>query len=472
MADELVVPVDPLNEQTVLAAALADKAAREKLLRSVRPDHFLVPQHRPIWQAIGELHRQGLEPDRGALARTGKVDPGYLDAVAALAPSGDAGVLFHLDALLWDKQRALAVEGPLKDLLEALRDMHHAPDRVRAHARRTAEMLSGHGSGRYLVDGDALVAAQLAEIRERAAGRRRYPFGVPSLDYFEDGSPRLLAGAAPGMITVLTGLSGSGKSSVVAHLALGLAKQRRRVLFAAWEPGEGMTLELLACISLGMSRTSLLAGNVDEEGLARLERRMRALSQWVTFMENPFYRRDHGGKPTNERNLDIVEEHIAAARADVFIADLWERCLESDDPGPEKRALFRQQAMCKDLAVHGILLAQQRKDVEQRADKRPTREGIKGSGAWFEVADNLLGTHRPALWKNVEDTTVEIAILKQRWGRWPLCVEFDWDAEMGSIANGRSVAFDHAGEANEFDAGVARAKMPSMRPTNVNRGRR
>jgi replicative DNA helicase len=354
------------------------------------------------------------------------------------------------------------VEGPIKDLLEAIRDPRHPPDRVRAFARRVAETLSGHGSARFLVDAGELVRIQVAEIRERIEGKRSYPFGVPTLDRYEDGELRLTMGAAPGKVTVLTGLSGSGKSTLAAHIALGLARQRRRVLFGAWEPGEGMTLELLACFSCGMSRSALLGGKLSQDELTKLEKTMRSISQWVSFMANPFYRRD-GGKASNERNLDLIEEHIAASRADVFIADLWERALETDDTGEEKRALFRQQAMCKDLGVHAILLAQQRKDVEQRADKRPTREGIKGSGAWFEVADTLLGTHRPAMWKRMEDNTLEVAVIKQRWGKGMLCVEFDWNPDRGSIENGRSVEYDPGGEANEFEP----AKRPAMRPLHV-----
>lgn len=464
-AEGLAVPIDPVNEQAVLAAALMDGAARAQLVRKVKADHFLVQEHRVLWTAIAALQHRGVEPDRAAIARECSVDPAYLDEVVLLAPTSSGGVAYHVDALLWDKQRALAVEGPIKDMLESIRDPRSAPDRLRALARRVAETLGGHGSGRYLFDPTELARQQAAEVRERMAGRRCYPFGIKGLDYYEDGTRRVLMGAAPGKVTVVTGLSGSGKSTLAVHMALALARQKRRVLFAAWEPGEGMTLELAACISLGWSRSALLAGSLTEEEAVLLEERMHAIGKMVVFMDNPFYRRD-GGKPSNERNLDVVEEHIAAARADVFIADLWERCLESDRPEDEKKALFRQQAMLKDLDAHGILLAQQRKDVEQRADKRPTREGIKGSGAWFEVSDNLFGTHRPALWKKVDDNTVEIALLKQRWGQWPLCVEFDWDADRGMISGGRSVDFEHAGEASEIDAAMGKKTF------NVKRGKR
>jgi hypothetical protein len=92
---------------------------------------------------------------------------------------------------------------------------------------------------------------------------------------------------------------------------------------------------------------------------------------------------------------------------------------------------------------------QRLKDIELRPDKRPTREGIKGSGAWTEVPDNIFGVHRPALWKPVPDNVLEIDVLKQRYGKWPLAVEFDWDPDRGQISGGRSVEYDQAAAMGE-----------------------
>jgi hypothetical protein len=109
------------------------------------------------------------------------------------------------------------------------------------------------------------------------------------------------------------------------------------------------------------------------------------------------------------------------------------------------------QAMTDKLGIHSVLAAQQRlKDIEQRPDKRPTREGVKGSGAWTEVADNMIGVHRPAHWKRVEDNTLEAIVLKQRYGMWPLAVELDLDPTRGTISGGRSVPYDvMGGDADE-----------------------
>jgi hypothetical protein len=216
--------------------------------------------------------------------------------------------------------------------------------------------------------------------------------------------------------------------------------------------GGGMTLELLACISLGWSRSGLMEGrDMTPERKVELESRMHSITKWVTFMRNPF--RATKKKGSNAQNLDIVQDNLADSGAEVFVADLWERCLHDTDPNEEKEALFRQQAMAEEMRVHCILLAQQRhKDMETRTDKRPTREGIKGSGAWVEVADTVLGVHRPALWKDVADDKLEVYVLKQRYGKWPLGIGCEWDPDTGKIWGGKDIPYEHPGEVSETNA--------------------
>jgi hypothetical protein len=151
-----------------------------------------------------------------------------------------------------------------------------------------------------------------------------------------------------------------------------------------------------------------------------------------------------GKRSDNDRNLDLLQAMIADTGAEVFIGDLFERCLASSETEDEKRALFRAQEMSEELKIHSILLAQQRlKDVEQRDDPRPTRDGIKGSAAWTEVPDTVLAPYIPSLFKDVADDRMEVLVLKQRYGKWPLAVEFDYDARTGVIARGRSVPYAH-----------------------------
>ena len=466
----------PVSEQVVLAASCADDEARAVAATKLpRPDFFLSKEHPPIWEALLEMQRKNLPFDEATLLRIGgdRIDVRYARDLLRLRPDPvDAETLaHHVGRVRWDRQRAVAVKGPVSALVEALRDPSSAPARVAALAKHAAESLSGGGEASFLRDGGDVARRLASELRRRQEGTPVWPYGVPGLDVYEEGArngkgedvsgrPRMLPGAAPGQVTVLTALSGSGKSTVVAHLILGLAmNQGRRVLYGAWEPGDVEGLELLTLVDLGWSRTDLTEGNLSSEDVVKFEERAHEIAKVVRIMENPFAK-ERGQKETNEGNLDLIHQHVADSGCEVFVADMWDYCLVDDQPERVKRALRRQRAMVDEAKVHAILLAQQRlKDVEQRADKRPTREGIMGSSEWVQIADTILALHRPALFKAMEDDKLEAVIWKQRKGPWPLCVEFDWDPEFGSIEGGKSVPFQHVGEqGNDFDAMMAKPK--------------
>ena len=460
---------DPQNEAAVVAASMcagerADAFAKEAL-RRFQPDAFRTPDYAAIWKARREALNRNLPPDPATLVRlsNGAIDLTLLTELMAARPDlpDERSLRDFLDSLAWDHQKYVAVTGPVESFLDAVQK-NEPPDRVRGHARAIAASFDGWGDRKYLHDPETLAREQIADVRNRQAGLVHHPFGLPGLDYYEaesaDATPkkRVVVGTAPGLVTIVCGWSGSGKSSVAARFALGLSRLGRKVLYCAWEMSGGMTLELIACMSLGWSRSKLYErGSLSEEELVKLEGRMTAIGDgknrrggWVRFMGNPFGRGTASGKESNERNLDVVQGYLADSGCDVAIFDLWERCLVRDEPHEEKRALFRQQAMLSEMAVHGILLAQLGKAQE---GQRPSMAGIKGSGGWYEIGDNIIGVHRPYLWKPVPDTCLELSILKQRQGVAPLAVELDWDADRGMIAGGRSIEYERPGFGQRSD---------------------
>lgn len=482
--ERVTLPHDAANEATVVAAAFLFPAARASTIARLLPDHFQQREHRDLWGIYQEAERRKLELDLALVEQLGSADLArYLEELIELRPTEPRNIAFHVQVMLWDHARVSAVRGPIPAFIEALRDPKTEPEVVKGFARSIAQCFDGYEDRKYLRDGAEVVREQMLDVEARVAGRAVFPYGLPGLDFIDPTLPesdrkrRMIPGAAPGQITVITGVSGSGKTTVTASVVLGIAfpgwaegdfgRPGRKVLYGAWEVKGGMTLEILACISLGWSRSHLMdpGGNPTAaintlEGRIALRDRMALLATRIRFLENPFRRRS-GEKRSNARNLDIVQGYIADSGCEVFIGDLWKRCLYETDPDEEEEALIRQQAMVEELGVHGILLQQQRlKDIEMRADKRPTRDGIKGSGAWVEVPDTIIGIHRPALFKRCDDDTIEVIVLKQRFGRWPLAAEFRWNADAGTIRGGRAIEYDRPGEGNEVDrAGGLRSFM-------------
>lgn len=469
-ADAVQIPHDVVNEQTLIAAALIDPAARKKLTLRVKPDAFMVKEHIEAWIALTELARQGLEYDPATLRTIAgtRVDESYLAQLIEARRSAPVNLDHHVAMLEWDRARVEAVRGPISQLLEQLKDPTAPPERVRAFAKATASMLEKGTTSSLLRESTALVQSAIVQLRSRR-DRACYPYGIPGLDMQDDRQRwRMIPGAAPGKVTVITGVPGSGKSTVVARIVLAQILQGRRVAYGAWEMGDEQTLELLAAMNLGWSRYKLSTGDLNDQEEAQLREQMERLTPYVRFISPPGGASrigNHvakGERAGNERALDQIHSVLSDIGADVFVADLWKRTLRHIDPEEEEQALVRQQAIAADTKTHCILLQQQRlKDIESREDKRPTREGIKGSGAWVEVADTIIGVHRPALWKSIDDVTLELDVLKQRWGAWPMAVEFDWSSEYGKIEGGRTVAYDQPSDEgmNGFlDAPVKKSK--------------
>jgi replicative DNA helicase len=436
----LEIPHDSFNESVIIATALSGGEDIGDLVRSVRADWFHGEGHAAIWTAIAEVVRRNLQCDVATVRQVGgeAIDDSYLAKIADDC-DGAANIAHHIETLRWDHARFEAVAGPVRHLLLALRDPTTAPERTLSLARQVPIAFEGYGSRDYLHDSECLIRDQIAEISRRRK-RAVYPYGIEGFDSDEHGNWRIVPGAAPSQVTVVTACSGSGKSTVTARIALEQARKRRRVLYGAWEMTGGVTLELLATLSLGWSRHKVAIGNLDDDELIEFGDRMEAISEFVRFVKLPFGRTPRD-RWTNDEALDAVHGYIADTASDVAVFDLWKRGLRDDKPSEEEFALIRMQTIADETRCHLILCQQQRlKDVEKRNDKRPTREGIKGSGAWVEIPDTIIGVHLPSLWQgNLPDNVIELILLKQRYGKWPLAIEFDWDGDRATLTNGRQV---------------------------------
>lgn len=457
-AGEVTIEHDPISEGHLIAAALVGTDEfRTPLVAKFEPDHFFDPKHRLIWVALKELERQHLGLDLPTLQSLGDIDANYCETLISQNPVWPANIDFHVNRMQWDYARITAAKGPLNELVQAVNDPLAGPDKVKALLRQLGETFDGYKHKDYLRNADELVREIEADVTDALEGRAIYAYGIPKLDVYEtlgpngEVIPRMIPGTAPGMITCVTGLSGMGKSTVIARMVLAMARKRRKVLYGAWEMTSFGTLELLACMACKFPRQRLKMvrgqGGLTDEELALLLLKAKQISEYVIFMDIPFNRKKGEKFKTNDANLDIMQEHIAKVAPAVFVADLFKRCLVNTKPDEEELALGRVQSMAIETKCHMILAQQQRlKDIEKRVDKRPTREGIKGSSIWVDVADTIIGIHRPFQWKQIEDNILELDILKQRYGKWPMAIEFDWDPETAEIGGGRTVPYDAMGD--------------------------
>lgn len=451
------VEFDVVNEQAILGSMLLDAPVRKRLVRRLSPDTFLAPQHRALAAALKTCENNALEPTPEALAANG--DPaswGGSDYVAMLKTSAAprANLLRHIQALEWDSLRAGVLQGAFSTLTEALCDPRATIEATQAAARSVLGALESAGGRRYMRDKNALARAWKAELAVRRAAGNFVGTGFDSIDQ------NLLEGFAAGNITVLAGLPGMGKSTFIANVIVRLADREVPTLLGAWEMGSTSTLDIMTSAIAQVDLAKVLRPTdwqLTDEEAAELHRAADWVTENIRFMDNAFFAPLDGKRPSNARNLEKLEGYIAESGCQVFVADLWERMLSWTDPSDVAAALYRMQAIAEEYGVHMVLLQQLRlKDLEKRADKRPTREAVKGTAAYVEAADLLLGVHREHPFKpGRPDDTMEVICLKQRKGRCPWAVGIEYRPEQ--------CALEGHGEVIEYDPGFAsgEGELPS-----------
>lgn len=467
--ESVKIPVDPVNEVVLLAAAIVllgqEPDAAAQLLR-IPADSFFGKGHAEAWAALQELLRRKLAYDPATVRQLAPgVDTDTLDQYVQARPEPPPNLSHHVDRVKWDRARVECVRGPLTAFIESLKDSNAEPAAVRALVRQMSGSFDGFGDKRYLRDPQALVREHSRELTERREGLAVYPYGIAALDTYGPGDlrlnrgkeesiagkPRMVPGAHPRDITLLTATSGGGKTTVAAHMMLKQYKARRHVLYGAWEAGPGRTLELMAAMSLGYPRSDLMTGDFTEAEQVEIQNEMERISEFVRFFDLPFGRK-RGEREQNDRNLDLIQEHIADSRCDVFIADLFHMSIVEHGYGLENDALYRMKSITVEERCHTMLLHQTNsKKADALDDQRPTRALLKGDGAWIEVSDTIIGCHIPGLSKAVPRDRIEFPILKQRYGVWPQLVECKYDPDYAEIGEGKTMPYSHGEDDGEGD---------------------
>lgn len=449
------VAVDQGSQVQALAFGLEDPKARARLIAlGVDGDSFTIAEYDALWKVVEIAHERDLVLDQSTVAAYVE-DPKLVELAASIRihKPPDANLLDVVERLRWGAGIVNAAE-LIPDFSELLRKRSRPEDVLKAARAVIGALEAARPYGRRHAKNDLVVDERVEQVKLRKI-QGRYPFGLPGFDLDTTKSDvdtkfyRTTTGTAPRKVTVLTGLSGNGKSTVLANIVLSQLAYGKKVLYGAWEDDQGDVLELLAAIAQGINLTRLTVGALTEEEEERHALTMRELAEGIVFMPNPL-ERVRKLRYRNDEALDLIHSYIEESGCSFCVFDLWARAFAFGEEQEEAEALARQQAIAKATNSHVLLVQQQLlKAVEKREDKRPTREGIKGSGEWTGVADTILGVYRPGLYKNIPDTTLEVTILKQRRGRWPVSVEFDFDPEMGKLSNGREVAYDTPGTRHE-----------------------
>lgn len=433
--------VDVASENALLVAALRNPNAAKAVVRSIRPDEYLAEENQRVAEAIKRCVDRGDVPAPNRVARA-CVELGYGDGAArhVMDLAAYEGQIGELDAAVasvrWDARRHQAWTETLPDLVEAVRTGKGGSDEVIGHARRLVQTFEGMGSGlvmrqRYVYRSyrDTIAARVAREIKVIGLGAQG----------FDD---RLGSGFGPAGLTVLTGISGAGKSALVTNMARMLATQDQHPRLVLWEPRLHNAMDSIVSATTSIAHKRIVRGELDEDEISRIDEAAAYWAERIRFAGRLEHMRVVSGPGTKGRrrttNLDVVDQIVTMAMSAPgthWFFDLFQNGLPDRRPDQIDSTLSVLQDVVADLETHFFLIHQVNLKQEEGTGKL-TRAVVKGTGGWVESCDNMFAAERPhmGVW-GADDNKLWTHCWKLRDEKWGFTHEWTWEGEYQRISD-------------------------------------
>ena len=178
-------------------------------------------------------------------------------------------------------------------------------------------------------------------------------------------------------LTVLTGVSGHGKSMWLSQVILSMMKQNTKCLIAS--------LEMRPVLTLARMITQTLGSPEPTDDFIR---------KWTDRAKDKLYIYDQTGVTTSQDMIATLYYGKHILGVDVFVIDSLMKMSDISEDNYEKQKLFidRLATSCRDLQIHIFLVAHTRKMADETL--APDATHILGSSHIRNLCDNILCVYR------------------------------------------------------------------------------
>ncbi len=415
--DKPPVPMDLGAEQGVLGGILVHGGESVAMVSSLlNAEDFYERRHGLVYSAALMLWDRGEPVDE--ITVTGYLhDQCHLEAVGGPAFLAALSDLILSPAHVEHYARVVRGKAALRRVVAAAEHIIHQAGRAHdadqaladAQARIAQAVQSGH-LGAVLSTRDVLgpVFAAYQDRRDNG-GRddRALPTGFPSLD-------GVIGGLRPGKLILPAGRPGMGKTCWMLNLSANVSlRQRKTVLFATAEQPPAEMVDWLVCCEGQVNTQAWASGKTtgaeERSAMARREDLERAPLYWLKVREK------------GSRALRSIMSHAQYLRTSnglaLLVVDYIQKIARSTKHEDISEISSGLKDAAMELEIPVVAAAQLSRTIDDRDDKRPKLNDLKGSGSLEEDADMVLSFFRPAYYNHVpDDGSVKVGILKHRGG--------------------------------------------------------
>jgi replicative DNA helicase len=402
-------------ERAILGSLIVYPELQKPITARLTTDDFYLQKHKIIYQTITDLVHQGKTPNlhilKDALEKQGQLDfvggPAYIYQLSEEGVPPDIAYQI-VDNILKDKTRRRKASEKFKEMLYKVNSEADIDEIIEEALRNFKELLKDNKAS--IETFKSVLKNQLTEINEILKNPnviRGLPSGFYELD-------RLTSGFHGGELTVIGARPGMGKTAFALNIAFNIASQGKKVLFFSLEMSKKQlslrTYSMISEIPLSKIRSGLL-NDEEVEKITSSYLENADILERIVLVDDVSYL------------SDIMKIAYSMDNVDLIIVDYLQLIKTKNKYQMRYQELAdivnSLKFLSKDLDVPIITLAQVNREVEKKADKRPSLSDLRESGDIEATADVVMFIHREDYYKkenNTNDSITEIIVAKNRNG--------------------------------------------------------
>ena len=432
-----IPPHNSEAEQTVLAAALIDHTAVEKITTLLKSDDFYFEANKEIFDSIKQVHSQNTPVDvltvTDELKKRGKID--YIGGFEYLANLTE-NIISSKNTEAYCK--IIREKSTLRKLILASSEViekgySESEDiqRIIEFAESKIFSISQNRGMKSFTDIKEILIEVFNQLEERARSKG----SITGLTTGYEDLDRMTSGMQKSDLILLAARPSMGKTALALNIAMNAVKTGASVALFSLEMSKEQYVQRIISMESMVESTKLRTGNLDDDDWSRLISIMSNISDYKIYIDDTpsitlFEVMSKCRRLKLEKGLDFIVIDYLQLMSDTGKSD-GNRQQEISNIS---RGL---KAMARELDCPVMALSQLSRAPELRADHRPIMSDLRESGAIEQDADVVIMLYRDEYYLKEESEKkgiTDVIITKQRNG--PVgTVELAWIGQYTKFGN-------------------------------------
>ncbi|MGB4439409.1 MAG: replicative DNA helicase [Sedimentibacter sp.] len=432
-----VPPHNSEAEQTVLASALLDHIAVEKIVNLLNNDDFYYEANKEIYDSIKQVHMQNIPVDvltvSEELKKRGKID--YIGGFEYLARLTENIITSkNVEAYC----NIIREKSTLRKLISASNEIIEKGFKESDDVQKVIELAESRIfaiSQNRSINSFAEIKDVLMEVFNQLEERAMNKGSLTGITTGYDDLDRMTSGLQRSDLILLAARPSMGKTALALNIAMNAVKTGASVALFSLEMSKEQYVQRIISMESMVESTKLRTGNLDDDDWSRLISVMSTISDYKVFI-------DDTASVTLFEVMSKCRRLKIEKGLDMIIIDYLQLMTDGGKGGDNRQQEISNisrglKAMARELNCPVVALSQLSRAPELRNDHRPVMSDLRESGAIEQDADVVMMLYRDEYYNKEESEKkgiTDVIITKQRNG--PVgTVELAWIAQYTKFGN-------------------------------------